>query len=162
MKEKIADIEKAYFSSQHKLTPHRRIILEEILLNSDRHLSAEDLYGLLRRKGIEIGMATIYRTLDLFVELNILHKVDFDDGRSRYELTRQERHRHHHLVCLGCGGVAEVEDDLLNMLEERIESKYGFQIKDHSVKFYGYCERCRSCQRSEGAGGAKSGPRDLE
>lgn len=144
MEKRIEQIEKTHFSSQYKLTPHRKMILEEIIGNSDRHLSAEDIYGLLRKKGIEVGLATIYRTLELFVELNILHKVDFDDGRSRYELTRDERHRHHHLVCLGCGEVAEVEDDLLNRLEEMIESKHGFQIIDHTVKFYGYCEHCRA------------------
>ncbi|HHW41919.1 MAG TPA: transcriptional repressor [Syntrophomonadaceae bacterium] len=143
MEKKIDQIEKKHFSSQYKLTPHRKIILEAIIGNSDRHLSAEDIYGLLRKKGIEIGLATIYRTLELFVELNILHKVNFDDGRSRYELTCHERHRHHHLVCLSCGEVAEVEDDLLNKLEEIIERNHGFKITDHTVKFYGYCRRCR-------------------
>lgn len=143
MEKKIDQIERKHFSSQYKLTPHRKIILAVIIEHSDQHLSAEDIYGLLREKGIEIGLATIYRTLELFVELNILHKVHFDDGRSRYELTHHERHRHHHLVCLSCGDVAEVEDDLLNKLEEIIERKHGFKVTDHTVKFYGYCNRCR-------------------
>jgi Fur family ferric uptake transcriptional regulator len=76
--------------------------------------------------------------------MGVVCKMNFDDGCNRYELVHDEEdHQHHHLVCRGCGKVEEVEDDLLEVLEEKIEEKYNFKINDHSVKFYGYCSECR-------------------
>lgn len=143
MDREFRDLKEEFHSSQYKITPQRQAILQVIQQNSSRHLSAEDIYGILRDSAEQIGLATVYRTLDLFVELNILHRVDFGDGRSRYELAPYRRHRHHHLICLRCGKVTEAKEDLLNHLEEIIEQESGFQVIDHSVKFYGYCQECR-------------------
>jgi Fur family ferric uptake transcriptional regulator len=140
----IEDLTNELHSSRYKLTPQRQSILQVLEDHGDSHLSAEEIYELLREESAEIGLATVYRTLDLFLELNILHKVDFDDGRSRYELAPAKCHRHHHLVCLTCGQVIEVKEDLLNQLEETIEQENGFLVLDHAVKFYGYCRQCRT------------------
>jgi Fur family ferric uptake transcriptional regulator len=144
MDRNIDDLTRELLSSQHKLTPQRQLILEVIAGRGNRHLSAEDIYEILKERAAEIGLATVYRTLDLLVELNILHKVDFDDGRSRYELAPNRSHRHHHLICLTCGKVIEAKEDLLNQLEEVIEREDGFLVLDHSVKFYGHCLECRT------------------
>lgn len=128
---------------EHKMTPQRRVILQSLLENADQHLSAEELYALAKEKDPEIGLATIYRTLDLLEELNILHKLHFGDGRSRYELCHvQSEHHHHHLVCLNCNQILEVKEDLLSQLEDLIEREHGFRIVDHRVQFYGYCSSC--------------------
>ncbi len=126
-----------------KLTPQRRIIMEIFSQNQGKHLSAEDVYGMVKKTHPEIGFATIYRTLDLFAELDILQKIDFGDGRGRFEFSESKVHYHHHLICLKCGSVAEFDDDLLETLESIIEKKNRFQIVDHQLKFYGYCEKCR-------------------
>ncbi|NPV27479.1 MAG: transcriptional repressor [Firmicutes bacterium] len=144
MKSRLEEITRELNTAQHKLTPQRETILRVLAEHSGQHLSAEDVYSLVKEKATEIGLATVYRTLDLLVELNILHKVDFGDGRSRYEFTPQERHRHHHLICLRCGEITEAQEDLLHQLEETIERENGFQVVDHSVKFFGYCRRCRT------------------
>lgn len=129
------------------MTPQRRVILQTLLENPDLHLSAEELYALVKEKDSEIGLATIYRTLELFEGLNILHKMNFGDGRSRYELCHlQSEHHHHHLVCLRCNQILEVKEDLLNQLESLIEEEHGFKIVDHRVSFYGYCSRCAENQ----------------
>lgn len=128
---------------EHKLTPQRRVVLQALLENPDQHLSAEEVYGLAKDIDPEIGLATIYRTLDLLEELNILHKLNFGDGRSRYELCHlQTEHHHHHLVCLNCNQIYEVKEDLLHQLETIIEKEHGFRIVDHRVQFYGYCSEC--------------------
>jgi Fur family transcriptional regulator, ferric uptake regulator len=127
---------------EHKMTPQRRVVLEALLENTDSHLSAEELYVLAKEKDPEIGLATIYRTLDLLEELNILHKMNFGDGRSRYELCHLHSHHHHHLVCLNCNQILEVEEDLLQQLEEVIEKELHFRIVDHRVQFFGYCASC--------------------
>ncbi len=85
----------------YKLTTQRRIILDVILENQGKHLSPEEIYEKVRGKFPEIGLATVYRTLQLFEELNIIYKLNFNDGCSRYELnTNNGDHQHHHLICL--------------------------------------------------------------
>ncbi|ADG82186.1 ferric uptake regulator, Fur family [Thermincola ferriacetica] len=137
------DIAKKLAEKDYKLTPQRKTIVEVFRANPDRHLSAEDVYGIVKATDPEIGMATIYRTLDLLYELDVLQRMDFGDGRSRYELAQNEVHHHHHLICTRCGRVLEFEDDLLESLEEAIARKSNFKITDHHLKFYGYCEKCR-------------------
>ena len=130
---------------EHKLTPQRRVVLQTLLENQELHMSAEEVYVLAKEKDSEIGFATIYRTLDLLAELNIVHKLNFGDGRSRYELCNlpSEHHHHHHLVCLNCNQILEVKEDLLQQLETLIEREHGFQIVDHRVQVYGYCSDCK-------------------
>lgn len=127
----------------YKLTSQRRVILNALLENGEGHLSAEDVYNIVRLKNPEIGLATVYRTLELLADIEVLQKMNFGDGRSRYELNEGEVHHHHHLICLHCGLVTEFTDDLLETLEEAIASKSGFKIVDHDLKFYGLCQTCR-------------------
>ncbi len=140
----MTDLKEVLRSRQYKLTPQRQIILQVFIDNPDRHLSAEDVYDIVRQHSSEIGLATVYRTLELLSELEILQKLDFGDGRSRYEINRNNTpHHHHHLICIGCGNVKEFEDDLLETLETVISCKSDFKIVDHQVKFYGYCRECQ-------------------
>ncbi|NLX70923.1 MAG: transcriptional repressor [Clostridiales bacterium] len=128
----------------YRLTPQRRSTLEVILENKGRHMSTEEIYESVKKTCPEIGLATVYRTVLLFEELGILSKHNFDDGKNRYEMSAaNEDHHHHHLICLKCGQVIEVEEDLLDVLENKIQEKHRFVIKDHNVKFFGYCEECR-------------------
>lgn len=126
-----------------KLTPQRRSVLNIILENHGKHLSAEEIYDLVKLCCPEIGLATVYRTMQVLDELGLVYKHNFDDGRTRYEITQNEDHQHHHLVCKKCGRVFEVEEDLLEQLEQQVEKKYDFSITDHNVKFFGYCSSCR-------------------
>lgn len=127
-----------------KLTTQRRGILDVIMENKNKHLSSEEIYDLVKRKYPEIGLATVYRTLQLFEELGLVYKLNFDEGRNRYELYQEDAHQHHHLICLKCGNVIEMEGDLLEDLEKLIEKTKNFEIVDHNVKFYGYCSNCRN------------------
>lgn len=129
-------------NNSYKLTPQRQTILRTFLENVDRHLSAEDVYVLVKHQYPDIGLATVYRTLDLLAELGILQKNDFGDGRSRYEFNRQDEHHHHHLICLRCGTVSEFDDDLLESLEAIIAKRTLFKVIDHDLKFYGHCQKC--------------------
>ncbi len=127
-----------------KLTPQRRAILDIILETEGKHLSAEEIYDLVKVKCPDIGLATVYRTMQMFEEVGLVYKHNFDEVRSRYEINHHnEYHQHHHLICVGCSRVIEVEEDLLEQLESGIEKKYNFEISNHNVKFFGYCEKCR-------------------
>lgn len=125
-----------------KLTPQRRSVLDVIYENKGNHLSTEEIYEMVKKKCPEIGLATVYRSMQLFDQANIVYKHNFNDGRSRYEIILDEDHQHHHLICTKCGIVIEVEEDLLEYIEHEIENKYNFTIMNHNVKFYGHCNKC--------------------
>lgn len=131
-------------NNSYKLTPQRQTILRTFLDNADQHLSAEDVYSLVKNEYSDMGLATVYRTLDLLAELGILQKNDFGDGCSRYEFTRKDVHHHHHMICLNCGAVSEFDDDLLESLEAVIYKRIKFKVVDHDLKFFGYCQKCQS------------------
>ena len=141
----INELKKRLQLGQHKMTPQRKVVLEVFLDNENAHLSAEDVRGMLRDRDSDIGLATVYRALELMCDLGILQKMDFGDGCSRYELnlTEPNAHQHHHLICRGCGKVFEFSDDLMDELEDTIVEKCKFKILDHQVKFFGYCEECQ-------------------
>ncbi|PJI06684.1 MULTISPECIES: Fur family transcriptional regulator [Clostridium] len=128
----------------YKLTPQRRAVLDSIISNEGKHLTVEELYDCVKIECPEIGLATVYRTVQILDELGVISKLDLNDGLSRYELVHEnEHHQHHHLICTVCGKVTEVQGDLLDDLEQSIQDKYDFLIKNHSVKFYGICSECR-------------------
>lgn len=129
----------------YKLTPQRRAIVDTIIEKEGEHLTAEEIYDEVKKNCPEIGLATVYRTILLLEELGVICKLDLNDGCSRYEIVhKDETHRHHHLICNKCKGVIEVQDDLLDEIEAVVEKSYEFKILDHSVRFFGLCEKCQS------------------
>ncbi len=129
-----------------KVTSQRLLVLDIIAAHPDEHLTAEEIYELAKMKSPDIGLATIYRTLQVLLDLHIISKVTFDDGFARYELNGEESdsgHRHHHAICTGCGQVCSLETDLLDILEQQVLESIGFQVTDHEVKLYGLCRKCR-------------------
>ena len=139
------DLRRKLQERQHKMTPQRQTVLQIFLDQPGEHLSAEDVHGMLRDKREEIGLATVYRSLELLSDLGILQKMEFGDGCSRYEVNALDpsTHHHHHLICTKCGKVIEFGDDLLEDLEQDIARKSGFMITDHQVKFFGCCKECQ-------------------
>ncbi|HEU5138606.1 MAG TPA: Fur family transcriptional regulator [Bacillales bacterium] len=143
MENRIDRIKKQLHSQSYKLTPQREATVRVLLENEEDHLSAEDVYLLVKDKAPEIGLATVYRTLELLTELKVVDKINFGDGVSRYDLRKEGAdHFHHHLVCMECGAVDEIQDDLLGDVEKVVERDWHFQIKDHRLTFHGICYRC--------------------
>lgn len=129
-----------------KITNQRLLVLEAIASKPDRHLTADEIFELVKVDYPEIGLATIYRTIQLLCELHLIDRINFDDGFVRYEIgnsqSREQKHHHHHLICKKCGKVISFRDDLLEELEEKITATTGFTIVDHEVKLYGCCKEC--------------------
>ena len=135
-----------------KVTNQRMLVLELMAERPGQHLTAEEIYDLARQKCPEIGLATIYRTVQVLVDLSVIDKVSFDDGFARYELgglDRESRHHHHHAICNRCGNVFSFQGDLLDTLEQALLDRTGFLVTDHEVKLHGYCRKCREAMEEE-------------
>jgi Fur family ferric uptake transcriptional regulator len=144
MEDRIERIKKQLHAASYKLTPQREATVRVLLENEEDHLSAEDVYLLVKEKSPEIGLATVYRTLELLTELKIVDKINFGDGVSRYDLRQEGASRfHHHLICTECGAVEEIQEDLLGEVERKVEENWKFKVKDHRLTFYGICHDCQ-------------------
>lgn len=130
-----------------KVTQQRLLVLEVLADHKDRHMTAEDIYELVKEDYPDIGLATIYRTVQLLLEMQLVDRINLDDGCIRYEIGEfyngEGKHHHHHLICRKCGKILPFKDDLLEGLERLIEDTTGFHVLDHELKFYGQCEECR-------------------
>ena len=135
----------------YRLTISRQAIID-ILTKTSSHLSAEDIYMAVHKIYPNVGLTTVYRTLELFVEMGLIFRFDFGDGRARYELDegpKGDRH-HHHLVCTSCGRVIDYTDfiddeiELLNQTEKGLSKKFNFKITNHLIQFYGLCNKCNN------------------
>ena len=133
-----------------RITVPRQAILD-LLSSSSKHLSAEDIYLSVHKTCPGIGLTTVYRTLELLEQMELIHKFDFGDGRSRYELIEGPKStHHHHLICTGCGRVIDYSDfieeelKLVKQVEDALSKKHNFKINTHKVHFYGLCSKCHS------------------
>ena len=139
------EIIKIIQKSSYKLTPQREKIVEILVENEDKHLSAEELYFILKEKTPDIGIATVYRTLDIFYELKILEKISFSNGVSKYHLRQSvDGQLHHHLICTSCNTIEKVSNPIFNKLIEYMKKEYSFEVQDNSLSFYGTCAKCKT------------------
>ncbi|EFM09720.1 ferric uptake regulator, Fur family [Paenibacillus curdlanolyticus YK9] len=146
----IEKINRQMTAKGYKLTVQREVTLRVLLENEQDHLSAEEVFMLVKSKYPEIGLATVYRTLELLTELHIVVKMNFGDGMARYDLRSEDHeHMHHHLICHTCGALHEIKDDWLLELEERLQREYGFKVTDHRLDFTGHFQSCKGteCKR---------------
>ena len=143
--------QKRLFDAGYRLTAPRKLVIQ-ILIETDKHLSVEDIYVSALKTNPSIGMATVYRTVDLFAQTGVIQKFDIGDGKARYELTNNPKKKghHHHLICIRCKEIVDYTDfikdevQLMNKTETALSQKYHFQIMHHIIHFYGLCESCRN------------------
>jgi len=133
-----------------RITAPREVVLD-ILHETDDHVSAADVYVKAHSVNPNIGLTTVYRTLDMLTQMGIVQKFDFGDGKARYELVNNPggKKHHHHLVCLKCKAIidyTEFIDDEIEFIDKtqgKLSKKYDFDITDHAISFFGLCTRCR-------------------
>ena len=128
-----------------KQTKQRRAIVELMIAMNHRHLSAEELHEAARRDGHNVGLATIYRTLNLLAEAGLAEQKQFGEGRFVYEINVPGAH-HDHLICLDCGTVIEFENHDIERLQEAEATRQGFRLTSHRLDLYGHCTRT-ACDR---------------
>ena len=120
----------------------KRELIVSVFLGQDGHLSADDLVDLMRQEDQKISRATVYRTLQWMVDAGIARKVDFGEGRFRFE--HSYRHpRHFHLICESCNRSSEFLSSDIELLLEEIAAARGFQARQSMLQIHGTCEDCR-------------------
>ncbi len=124
----------------YRLTPQRRAVLNAIANRHD-HLTPAALYKRVHPQQPSIGLATVYRTLEILAELGLICEVHTGGGCRSYLLRRPSEH-HHHLICAECGVVVDFIDCDLGELEQRLSQKTGFEIENHLLEFFGHCRDC--------------------
>jgi len=132
-----------------KLTQQRETILEAFLRVD--HITAEDLHReISKKKPQRMGLATIYRTLNLLCEIGIGQQRHFDDNRTIYDNVLHKKH-HDHLICDKCDKIIEFESPAIERLQEAMAARHGFTLSNHRLELYGHCvdwEKCRDYKKS--------------
>lgn len=121
----------------------QRMELLKLLTNTDQHFDAEEIYLQLHRRKKNVSRATVYRSLDTLVEEGLVQRLEFGDGRARYERTRDRDEHHDHLICTHCGKVLEFYDLEIEALQIAICKDHGFSPTDHTMHIYGICADCQ-------------------
>ena len=125
-----------------KFTKQRELVLK-FLYDNDGHFTPEDIYNQLKQENpnINIGIATVYRTLSLLENSHIASSISFGVQGKKYELGLKKHHDH--LICTKCGEIIEFFDEIIEQRQEDIAKKFNFQMTDHTMKIVGLCENCQ-------------------
>jgi Fur family ferric uptake transcriptional regulator len=123
-----------------RVTPQRTMVLSTL---SERggHLTAEEILEQVQRDHPYVNLSTVYRTLDLLVEIGLVAETDLGCGVRQFELVGAVRH--HHLICQRCGQTDEISDALLQPLREQLQQEYGFEARMDHFAIFGVCRHCR-------------------
>lgn len=135
----------SYLSKKNlKQTKQRRAIIE-LFISINNHLSAEELHEAARRDGHNVGLATIYRTLNLLYDAGLAEQKSFGEGRQVFEINTPGSH-HDHLICKDCGTVIEFENDEIEQLQEKVAALHEFKLTGHRLDLFGHCLKT-NCER---------------
>lgn len=129
-----SEIERLCIEKNMRMTDQRRVIAR-VLSDADDHPDVEEVYKRSTEIDDQISIATVYRTVRLFEEADILERHDFRDGRSRYELMTDDHHDH--MIDIESGEVIEFFDDEIEKLQAEIANKLGYKLIDHRMELYG-------------------------
>lgn len=132
----------AYLAGQGLKSTRQRERILAGFVSAGRHLSAEELYLLIKKTDRGIGYATVYRTLKLLTLAGLAHERRFEDGITRFEFNAAEGH-HDHLICTRCGRIIEFENEQIEALQRGVAKKNKFQVHSHKLELYGHCAGCQ-------------------
>ena len=129
------------YLAQHqlKMTNQRKVIITEFL-KIGGHLSAEELFNIVKKEEESVGLASVYRTINSLVEAGLAVERRFLDRTSVYEL-ENPGHHHDHLICMRCRKIFEFENEAIEEQQRKVAQNLGFQLKDHKLELYGWCQR---------------------
>lgn len=121
---------------------HLRAELVEFILSQSGHWSIQKMAELVKKKLPKVGIATIYRTVNLLVDAKALTRTYVENGPARFEIAPS--HHHDHLSCVHCGYIVEFQNEKIEALQKIVAKEHGFKLLDHRMELYGECRR-KSC-----------------
>ncbi|MEK6698727.1 MAG: transcriptional repressor [Nitrospirota bacterium] len=142
MRKQAAEQLSEYLSGQGLKSTRQRDDVLNAFVSAGRHLSAEELYLLVKKSNPGIGYATVYRTLKLLAEAGLADERRFEDGFTRYEYNASDGH-HDHLICTRCGKIIEFENERIEQLQQDVARKNRFKVQSHKLELYGLCSDCQ-------------------
>lgn len=131
-----------------KFTKQREVVLKT-MYNNDEHFSPESLYLLVKKTNPElnVGIATVYRTLNLLEESDIVTSLSFGAAGKKYELGNKPHHDH--MICKVCEEIIEFENSAIEKIQEEIAQEYDFKLTSHLMQLYGICKNCQKKEKKE-------------
>lgn len=138
----LTDFKQLLKANSLKFTIQREVILE-MLYNSDEHLTPEGLHHLIQEKhpDLNTGIATVYRTLSLLEDSEMVTSLSFGAQGKKYELGAKDHHDH--IICTKCGSISEFVDEEIELRQKKIAQELGFVMQEHSMQIYGVCKTCQ-------------------
>ncbi len=132
-----------------KYTKQREVILETLFF-SNNHFTPESLYLLIKDNypKLNIGIATVYRTLNFLEESELATSISFGMHGKKYEFGGKEHHDH--LICKECGDIIEFLDDIIESRQEEIAKKHNYKIQSHNMQIFGVCPKCQKNKKFKG------------
>ncbi len=144
LEERFEKVEQLLSQYTIRLTPERRLIVRRAV--AFLHFTAEELVKDVRRADSSVARATVYRTLALLQQVGVVEKHDFRYGPPNYEATFAKAH-HDHLMCIQCGEIIEFQEPRVEVIQDEVVKRYGYQLLSHTHKLYGLCRACRRTAR---------------
>ena len=128
-----------------KRSTRQRALIMDIIRRGHGHLDADEIFRRAREKEPRLSLSTVYRTLQMMKELDLIDELHFTEGHHHYEV--KPTREHHHLICLGCGRVIEFGYPLSSYLKEEVPEAKDFEFEETEIRVTGYCARCRRARR---------------
>ncbi len=140
----VEEIRKIFEQNNQKFTKQRELIFDVLKNSPQKHLTPEELFSIVHQDHKQVGIATIYRTLNIFEELGIVNKQEFTDQAYTYELIDPESDHHDHIICTKCGKILEDEFLSVDSVKESLKNQYDFNLNYYSLRIYGICSDCQN------------------
>lgn len=118
-----------------------RVAVMNFLEKTNQPVDVNSVIDYLNINRIKTDPATVFRIMNMLTQKGITTPIEFQEGKTRYELSNKEDH--HHLLCDNCGRIEDIEDNVVPALEKHIEAKHNFTVKRHSLEFFGICATCQ-------------------
>jgi Fur family ferric uptake transcriptional regulator len=129
---------------KNRITPERFEVMDSAL-DYEGHFGADDLYIIMKNNKSRVSRATVYKTLEILVQCDLLSKRNFGDNMTRYE-SSFKRQSHDHLICMDCGRIVEFSNTLFEKIPQQLCSELGFQFSTYSFNIFARCKNIKTCK----------------